>query len=689
MKQFKGLLLFLILFLTYFSFGQKNIQVITKLKNEFDSLSNIGDLKTGNIIIQKAFKLIESTDIQNLAIFNLLAANYLETTTAGNDSCKKAYEKALIFARKAKNNENIIECLGHLIDYNYGQTAEHKKHRLEIGNELLLRYKNSSLDIEMAKIMAHLELYYKAEGNDNEALNSALKSLEIYKKLFAQRKVESDELAQSYYYVSRAYRNMDQPEKQNQYLKTMRKYILKSKDLEVIYYSFFARNLFANKEIVKAKLFNDSLLQVCEKYSNFNNWYYALEVNIYFTQGFSKQNDLKNAKTHLKIANDIYQKWKVENFDANINYTNGSVFLAEKNYSKALPFFIKASGLAKEKGFGDLYQYSLTKAATCLEKTGNFKEAYSYSQIAAIVADSLATISTENAFIETEAKFQNKEKQQEIEIKNLQIAQNNSQKKWYLTALGALLVALSLLFWNFQTKRKTNKIINDKNVVLEKVNTQLTEANQTKAKLFGIISHDLRSPISQVYQFLKLQELNPNILDEKQKADLSGKIQTATGSLLETMEDLLLWSKTQMNEFNVKIQSAEIEPIIDQCLQLMKLNIENKSIKIISKNIEKQALKTDPYFLQIIIRNLLQNAIKASPENSEIGIVFENNQLKISNKGALFTQKDYENVLSNTQKLENLSGLGLKLVDELSKKIGAKISFENEIDLTIVKILLP
>ena len=89
----------------------------------------------------------------------------------------------------------------------------------------------------------------------------------------------------------------------------------------------------------------------------------------------------------------------------------------------------------------------------------------------------------------------------------------------------------------YRNKKKTAKLLDKKNRSLSKLNSDLEEANQTKAKLFSIIGHDLRSPISQVYQFLKLQQLNPDALNTEQKNELSNKIQTATGSLLETMED--------------------------------------------------------------------------------------------------------------------------------------------------------
>ena len=670
----KFLLIFLFFYIKIFS--QTIDNQFNKLAFEIENAHTNGEFEKEKKWIWKAKQIIKKDDFYNQARFGLLEAHYLETTNISSDSCRTIFQNVVNLAKKSGDKTFIIDALGSSIDYNFFQDSLASKNRKAIAYELFTFLKNAKNEQEIAKINGYLALYHMAEGNDNESIKTSLAALELTKKGYAKKEFTSDELAAAYYTVSRVYKVMFQPEKQNEYLKGMRQYVVHNQELLVYYYSIFARNLLRKKEIEKAKLYSDSLQNCIKKYSTFANWESLLEAHVFFTQAFSKFGDLPNAKIYVTKANEVYNKWKFENFEANINYTNGTVHLAEKNYAKAFPFFKKASDLANIRGYGDLYQMSLEKAAISLEKTGNWKEAYQFSKMNGLVLDSLKTQSTEAAFIETEAKFQNKEKQQEIEIKNLQINEANNQKKWLLSGLASVILALGLLFWNFKTKQKANKIINEKNIVLEKLNTDLVEANQTKAKLFGIISHDLRSPISQVYQFLKLQELNPNILDEKQKSDLSGKIQTATGTLLETMEDLLLWSKTQLSQFNVNIQNTELQPIIGQCLQLLKLNIENKSIKISTQNLENQNKKTDPYFLQIIIRNLLQNAIKAAPENSEIKITFEANQLNISNLGPIFTQSDYENVLNNNQKQENLSGLGLKLVDELSQKIGVIVRFE-------------
>ena len=90
-----------------------------------------------------------------------------------------------------------------------------------------------------------------------------------------------------------------------------------------------------------------------------------------------------------------------------------------------------------------------------------------------------------------------------------------------------------------------------------------------------------------------------------------------------------------------------------------------------------QTVMSDTYFLQTIIRNLLQNAIKASPEDGVILISFKESSLYIENNGASFSQADYEKAISNAINNRSLSGLGLKIVTELSEKINAKIHFSS------------
>jgi signal transduction histidine kinase len=190
-----------------------------------------------------------------------------------------------------------------------------------------------------------------------------------------------------------------------------------------------------------------------------------------------------------------------------------------------------------------------------------------------------------------------------------------------------------------------------------------------------------------------LQQLDPDLLSEEQKAALGDKIQKATGSLLETMEDLLLWSKTQMNAFVPDKEETSLNPVLAQSLALLHLNTEAKNITI-ENNVPAGAKAwADPYFLQTIFRNLLQNAVKAAPANSKVVVNYGQDaggdRVLIQNGGSSFTQQDYEKLLSAKEDGSSLSGLGLRLVRELSEKMGARVMFSAENGVTTAAIIFP
>jgi signal transduction histidine kinase len=220
------------------------------------------------------------------------------------------------------------------------------------------------------------------------------------------------------------------------------------------------------------------------------------------------------------------------------------------------------------------------------------------------------------------------------------------------------------------------------------LNAQLNEANQTKAKLFGILGHDLRAPISQVYQLLKLQQQNVGISAAVQ-AQLSDKVQQAAGALLETLEDLLLWSKSQLSAFSIHKTNIALRPIIDQVFDLLQLAVEEKNIHIQNNVSMDDYIYTDHQLLQIILRNLIQNAIQASPIEGTIEVTFssDNKVLQIRNKGNAFTQADYLVAIAKNDSGKSTSGLGLKLVQELSDKLGLQLKFDNPDALTTIAII--
>src|SRR5690606_29280550 len=131
---------------------------------------------------------------------------------------------------------------------------------------------------------------------------------------------------------------------------------------------------------------------------------------------------------------------------------------------------------------------------------------------------------------------------------------------------------------------------------------------KVKARFFGILNHDLRSPVANLIHFLHLKKENPEMLSEENKTRLEQKTITAAENLLISMEDILLWSKGQMDNFKPNFKKIEVKELF--------IDISNhfgseERVGIRFENPEQINVNTDVDYLKTIMRNLTGNAIKA------------------------------------------------------------------------------
>jgi len=201
------------------------------------------------------------------------------------------------------------------------------------------------------------------------------------------------------------------------------------------------------------------------------------------------------------------------------------------------------------------------------------------------------------------------------EIAFNKIALANQQKlRWALIAgISLLFIIAGLLFYQNRNRKKTN-------ATLMVLNNELDEANKVKARFFGILSHDLRSPVATLINFLQLQQRHPGILNEQQIASSEKKIADSAGLLLETMEGMLLWSKGQMENFKPEISEV---PVNDLFIYLQHFFSDNTIVSFSFINNDNLILCTDANYLQTIMRNLTANAIKALQQTTGVQITWK------------------------------------------------------------------
>jgi signal transduction histidine kinase len=236
-----------------------------------------------------------------------------------------------------------------------------------------------------------------------------------------------------------------------------------------------------------------------------------------------------------------------------------------------------------------------------------------------------------------------------------------------------------LLFWDI-TRHKVDSR------KLEEKASELNESNQLKNKLFSVISHDLRSPLGNVTKLVEMLKK-----DEMSIEEFHGFLPVLTENLNYTsnlLENLLYWSKSQMNGLAMKKEKVRLGSLVRRNLELMGKAIQLKNIVIDDQVPSNLQVFADPDMLDLILRNLLSNAIKFSYPDGKISLILKKTRDLViigvidSGKGI-----DYEvqskifrvnNITSPGTLKEKGAGIGLMLCKEFVEKHDGHIWLESQ-----------
>jgi PAS domain S-box-containing protein len=235
--------------------------------------------------------------------------------------------------------------------------------------------------------------------------------------------------------------------------------------------------------------------------------------------------------------------------------------------------------------------------------------------------------------------------------------------------------------------------INDLKVAEQEIkikNEQLSLINAEKDKLFSIISHDLRSPVSGFHGLTEFLTEELDKISSVQLREIVTAMHTSAGKVTDLLNDLLEWSQLQrgITVFNPSVLS--IKSIADECVSLMAEQAKAKDIEVINEIPAEMQATTDLHMLRLVLRNLLSNAVKFTPKAGRITISasFENKhfaRISINDSGIGMNQNLVSKLFKVNEKTgrkgtegESSSGLGLILCAEFIAKQNGKIWAESE-----------
>lgn len=243
--------------------------------------------------------------------------------------------------------------------------------------------------------------------------------------------------------------------------------------------------------------------------------------------------------------------------------------------------------------------------------------------------------------------------------------------------LGVFLFVKSINRWAKELTTQNRKL-NKQNQELNK----LIQQNESKNQLLAILSHDLKAPVS---AFDKLADKVAYLMkkgDYDQLYKLADYYEASGKKLFTNIERLLNWAMSQKKSIRIVRSKFKLYDLLQELHDSLQYWIKEKNLNI-KYYVDRDAMiYSDQEILFIILKNLIENAVKYSPEGSKIDIRYIENiqsyDLEVINQGATIAPDIIENLdQGKFNRKSDSFGLGLSICQSLISTMGGKLIFES------------
>ncbi|MFW7381558.1 MAG: histidine kinase N-terminal 7TM domain-containing protein [Oligoflexus sp.] len=216
----------------------------------------------------------------------------------------------------------------------------------------------------------------------------------------------------------------------------------------------------------------------------------------------------------------------------------------------------------------------------------------------------------------------------------------------------------------------------------KKAEKELKEISQMKSKLMAIMSHDLQGNLSSLSLTAeRLLKAKKNDVDCDTKAAIEDMYFCAK-TCIGFVDQLLLWSKSQLDLLGSVREQADVKKISKDAIQFLQNSIIEKDIHIEIHAKFEHTVKTDPKILSTILRNLISNAIRYTPEGGQVKVLLRHEDdtlwLEVEDSGPGLEEGLKPSIFTSKQ-TNSKSGLGLFFCAEFAQRLGGSISYQDRV----------
>lgn len=403
--------------------------------------------------------------------------------------------------------------------------------------------------------------------------------------------------------------------------------------------------------------------------------YLAPTAMAHLGQAYYQTDQLKEAKQWLHQALDLLEQNQATRDLPMIYGILASVHLTEKQPRLAIQMAEKAYSMAQEMGENKTWLLEMTNTLYQAHKdVGDYQAALQYYEQYKQLSDTLYNVEK----VKAEAK-QLKDFEFKLEKETIAVAQQAREDKLKAKAqqnamiagfIGLLALVGFIFFANLRRQQARIRAQNE----------ELTSLNSTKDRIFAIIGHDMRKPalafrgMTQKINYLLQKE------DYARLTALGNQLEESAYSLNTVTDNLLNWALLQKNIVGYQPQTVILQQVAEELQAIFATAARNKNIRlsILPDEGPQQQVFADPLALRTILRNLIDNAIKYTPEGGTVSVTAaaegEWVSIGVEDSGIGIPEAEQKDLflLRNDKSRagtagEKGTGLGLHLAHELAK----------------------
>jgi len=218
---------------------------------------------------------------------------------------------------------------------------------------------------------------------------------------------------------------------------------------------------------------------------------------------------------------------------------------------------------------------------------------------------------------------------------------------------------------------------------------ELEKLNRQKDRFFAIIAHDLKSPFASLLGFTRVLSSNAVKLKPEEVSEYCGMVNRAAEQAYKLLQDLLDWSRLQLDRMEFNPRPMDVRKAVHSNFERMAPVAGRKRIRFENRVQEDLKVRADAHMVDTILRNLIDNAIKFTPDDGTIQVGARAQDgfgiIEVTDTGVGITQESIENLFRLDHKVSTVgtkgetgTGLGLHLCKQLVERQGGILSVESE-----------